>query len=189
YTSHRISESFESLGVARSALAKSSQWGSKLRTAVERERRHALREGSTFVEVGGWAIAEELRCSMEAIRIALTTYALGDRLGGCIGLTTATARHNSASLLRRIGGHPMSVDSAELPKYFDPQYNCEMEILRFDSSLPNARFAPLVSRMKSEMASLPVVAPQRVQATRAQPAPPPLRHVMGNSFGWSESLA
>ena len=160
YSSYRIAEDFENLAVGRSALAHSDQWGPKLRAAVERERRKALRENSNFVEVGGWAISESLRRTTEAIRIALATFALGHCLGGCIGVTTATVRHSSANLLRRIGGQPLSVDNTELPKYFDPEYECEMEILRFDSSAPNPKFAPWVDQLKMEMASVPVVASQ-----------------------------
>ena len=160
YSSYRIAEDFENLAVGRSALAHSDQWGPKLRAAVERERRKALRENSNFVEVGGWAISESLRRTTEAIRIALATFALGHCLGGCIGVTTATVRHSSANLLRRIGGQPLSVDNTELPKYFDPEYECEMEILRFDSSAPNPKFAPWVDQLKMEMASVPVVAVQ-----------------------------
>jgi len=160
YSSYRIAEGFENLAVGRSALAQSDQWGPKLRAAVERERRNALREGCNFVEVGGWAIAENLRGTTEAIRIALATFALGHCLGGCIGLTTATARHSSATLLRRIGGRPLSVDNTELPKYFDPEYECEMEILRFDSAAPTPKFAPWVDQLKMDMASVPVIAAQ-----------------------------
>lgn len=160
YSSYRFAEDFENLAVGRSALAQSDQWGPKLRAAVERERRKALQEDSNFVEVGGWAISDTLRCTTEAIRIALATFALGHCLGGCIGVTTATVRHSSANLLRRIGGQPLSFDNTELPKYFDPEYECEMEILRFDSSAPNPKFAPWVDQLKMEMASVPVIAAQ-----------------------------
>lgn len=160
YSSYRMGENFENLAVGRSALAQSDQWGAKLRAAVERERRQALRQDSDFVEVGGWAIAESLRGTTEAIRIALATFALGQGLGGCISVTTATARHSSASLLRRIGGQPLSVDNTELPKYFDPEYDCEMEILRFDSSSPNPKFKPWIDRIWSELSTVPVVTPR-----------------------------
>ena len=173
YSKQPISEDFENLAVGRSALAQSDQWGSKLRDAVERERQKAAMEDSSFVEVGGWAISENLRCSTEAIRIALATFALGRALGGCIGVTTATVRHSSANLLRRLGGQPLSVDNMELPKYFDPEYECEMEILRFDSSAPNPKFAPWVEEIRMNMATVPVVAahpwvrvrPETVEAT------------------------
>ena len=158
YSSYRIHEDFENLAVGRSALAHSDQWGSKLRAAVEKERKKAFREDFSFVEVGGWAISESLRCSTEAIRIALATFALGHCLGGCVGLTTATVRHSSANLLRRIGGQPLSVDNTEFPKYFDPEYECEMEILRFDSSSPNPKFAPWVDELKMNLSTVPVIA-------------------------------
>jgi hypothetical protein len=148
---------FHNLGVGKSALAQSDSWGPKLRMAVEKEMQIAAFSDLTFSEVGGWAIAEKLRSTTEALRIALATYALGQVLGGVIGLTTATVRHSSANVLRKIGGCSLVSDATELPKYFDPQYGCEMEILRFNSNEPNPRFAPWIQQIRSELLSVPVL--------------------------------
>ena len=51
----------------------------------------------------------------------------------------------------------MSVDGAELPRYFDSQYDCEMEILRFDSWAPNPRFIPWIEEIHSDLAALEVL--------------------------------
>jgi len=157
YTSYRDLVNFDSLSVGRSALAQSDRWGAKLRLAVARERRIAAWKDASFVEVGGWAISANLRGTTEALRIALATYALADCLGGCIGVTTATARHRSATILRKIGGRPLAVEDTELPRYFDPQYECEMEILRFDSTSPNPKFIPWIEQIRSEISALPVL--------------------------------
>jgi hypothetical protein len=157
YSSYRRAVDFGSLAVGKSALAQSDVWGPKLKAAVERERRIAAEEDTDFVEVGGWAIAEELRRTTEALRIALATYALGHLLGGCIGVTTATVRHQSASVLRKIGGEPLTADATELPRYFDPQYECEMEILRFHSATPNPKFLPWIDQIRREMCDMQVV--------------------------------
>jgi hypothetical protein len=169
YTPYRGPVDFEKLGVGRSALAHSDVWGPKLKAAIERERKRAAHHDTSFVEVGGWAISETLRGTTEALRIALATYALADRLGGCIGVTTATVRHQSASILRKIGGQPLSVDNTDLPRYFDPQYECEMEILRFHSAEPNAKFVPWINQISAEMSTVPVLAPQPEVAAQRVP--------------------
>ncbi len=187
YSSYWIGEDFDDLAVGRSALAHSDQWGAKLRAAIELERRKALREDCNFAEVGGWAISESLRGTTEAIRIALATFALGHCLGVCIGVTTATVRHSSANLLRRIGGQRLSVDNTEVPKYFDPEYECEMEILRFDSSAPNPKFAPWVDQLTMEMASVPVVASQLSPWVSARKEPveaPEFETGLQLAYGW-----
>jgi hypothetical protein len=114
-----------------------------------------------FVEVGGWAISAELRRTTEALRIALATYALADYLGGCVGLTTATRRHHSASVLKKIGGAPLRAGEAELPPYFDPDYECEMEILKFDSAAPNPKFEPWIEQLRVQLATVEVIAPSQ----------------------------
>jgi hypothetical protein len=42
--------------------------------------------------------------------------------------------------LRKIGGRRVRIEESEIPPYYDPQYECDMELLRFDSTLPNPRF-------------------------------------------------
>lgn len=148
---------FSRLSAGRSALAKSPRWSSHLTKAVQQEVHLAKQTGASFVEVGGWALREEFRCSTDGLRIALATYALGRRLGGCIGLTTATVRHNSASMLRKLGGASLEAGGLEIPKYYDPQYRCDMEILRFDSSKPNPRYESWIDRIEAQLASIPVV--------------------------------
>ena len=98
-----------------------------------------MRSIFSYVELGGWVVGAELRCSTEAIRMLLMMYALSQALGGAIALSTATTRHNSSSILRRTGGRPLEAESAEVLPYFDPAYNCEMEMIAFDSRFPNPR--------------------------------------------------
>jgi hypothetical protein len=126
YLAHRNTISFGQLGVRQSALAKCEQWGQKLRSAIEQELQLARRRDFSYVEMGGWALREDVRCSTEALRAALAAYALARNLGGAVSVTTATARHCSSSILRRIGGQPLSLGRTELPAYHDPRYKCEM---------------------------------------------------------------
>lgn len=157
YYSHESDACFQELWVRHSALANSKVWGGAFRTAVEAELRQARRRNVSYVEVGGWAIAPERRCTIEAARTALATYSLAGILGGCIGITTATVRHSSSSLLRRIGGSSLRTEAGDLPPYYDPQYTCEMEVLRFDSEAPAPKYFSLVDRLRSDILDVPVI--------------------------------
>lgn len=148
---------FEKLGVSRSAMAICDKWGTRVRRAIEEDIVAAHWRGVSYVEVGGWALTPDLRCSTEALRIALATWALARVLGGCIGVTTATRRHCSASILRKIGGHSLAVDGEELPHYFDPAYGCDMELLRFDSDRPNPRFEDWVAQWVRHLRTAPII--------------------------------
>ena len=153
---------FSQLTIKLSSLARSAVWGKKLRAAVGAELERARKKDVSYVEFGGWALAEELRCKTEGLRIALAVYSLAQSLGGCVGISTATRRHRSSSILRRIGGRPLEADGVELPPYYDPQYGCEMEILRFDSNLPNPRYSRWIDQIRDHLQTVPVIRSNRV---------------------------
>jgi hypothetical protein len=146
---------FDDLWVSRAAAARSSN-GKAFRRAVEREIGDARETGVRFGEVGGWAVAENYRLGPEPLRIILATYGLLELLGSCIGLATATWRHSSAQILRRIGLSPLFVDGTALPPYRDPAYDCEMEVLRFDSRRPNPKYHHMVKALASSLLSAPL---------------------------------
>jgi hypothetical protein len=148
---------FEDTGVSRTPLSRSREWAGSLEMAMDSEIALARRMRVDYVEVGGWALSPELRCTSEALRIALGTFSLARLLGGCIGVTTATMRHCSSSILRRIGGQPLMAQGNELPRYFDPRFNCEMEILRFDSARPNPRFERWIEELRGYLSGVPVI--------------------------------
>jgi len=153
YRAHRPGAPFSDLAVSQSAAARSAL----VREAIQTELACAGEGGFDYVELGGWAISEQMRCSAEALRMLLTIYALGQLMGGVLGITTATTRHHSSSILRRIGGRPLMARGVEVPAYFDPHYNCEMEFLRFDSTTPNAHYAGLMRECRDALLGLPVV--------------------------------
>ncbi|MDR3702204.1 MAG: hypothetical protein P4L56_21335 [Candidatus Sulfopaludibacter sp.] len=157
YRKYANTAEFDDLGVRNSALARWPHEGLRLRRAVETELGVARLRQVSYVEVGGWAVAPEYRFSTEALRTALATYALARNLGGCLGITTATVRHASSSILRKIGGSSLQWDGKELPAYYDPQYRCEMEILRFDSKSPAGKYAQMVDQLSSEIRGIPVI--------------------------------
>jgi hypothetical protein len=157
YLAHRTRVKLEDLGVWSSALARHDEWQPVLREAVEGEIELARRRRLDYAEVGGWAVAEALRYTTQAMDIALSTYALAQRLGGCVGITTATVRNCSSRILRKIGGRPLEVATRTLPSYYDPQYRCDMELLRFESDAPNPRYEARMARLADRLPELSVV--------------------------------
>jgi hypothetical protein len=162
---------FDDLGVRESWLARCAQWGVSLRAAVESEILMARQRGMAFAEAGGWAIAPEKRFTTEALRIAMASFSLARLLGGCVGITTATERHRSASILRRIGGRALECGGTKLPSYYDPQYQCQMEVLRFDSSSPDASCRRWVEQLSERLTEVPVLVAREPEESLYAPAP------------------
>ena len=157
YLQHHSSTPFNNLRVRSAAMGQSAQWSKALRCAVERELEDARRSGFSYVEVGGWALAKERRCTGEALRTALAMYGLAQILGDCVGIATATVRNRSASILRRIGGGDLEIGGEKLPPYYDPQYKCRMEIVRFTSSSPNPKYWRWIDQIAATLLHVPVL--------------------------------
>ena len=158
YRQHDSTARFEQLRVYHNPLRTAPEWGATLERAVGTELARARRDRLQYAEVGGWAVAEQSRCTSEGLLLALAAYSLGRIMGGALGLTTATVRHASATILKRLGGAPLGVDGVALPAYYDPRYDCQMELLRFDSRRPDPRFSILVDLLQQKLADTPVVA-------------------------------
>ena len=79
-----------------------------------------------------------------------------------MGISTVTRRHCSASILRRIGGRSLKFAGLELPPYDDPQFKCEMEVLRFYSWAPNPRYKVWIEEIRQELGAIPVLANESV---------------------------
>jgi hypothetical protein len=174
YRHHSGGVDFYHLGVRNSAIARCPRYGGHLRASVEREIGEAARRGIGFAEVGGWAIAPENRFTIEALRIALGAYGLAQILGGCLGITTATVRHRSSTILRRIGGRSLESSGVVLPPYYDPQYGCQMEVLRFDAGEPDAAYRSCVEALRKMLRSIHVVSAPRPEALPAPKTVPAL---------------
>jgi hypothetical protein len=147
---------FDDLCVRKAALARCPASGGLLRRAVEAAMESARRARVAFGEVGGWAVAEAHRMTLEPLRIILATYGLLELLGGSAGVATATFRHNSALMLRKIGLGPLAAEDGGLPPYYDPHYDCQMEILRYDSRFPNPKYRETVEALGAEIAAAQV---------------------------------
>jgi hypothetical protein len=157
YREHSSETQFSQLGVATSALANCHDWGGRLRAAIEGELALSRRLELPYVEVGGWALAPEIRGSAEAVRMSLAMFGLSQALGGAVGMSTVTRRNCSASILRRIGGRSLETKGLELPSYYDAQYKCEMEVLRFYSWAPNPRYNLWINELRTQFQSIPVL--------------------------------
>ena len=158
YWQHDSGAGFEQLRVYNNPLRTAPEWSERLKGAVETELARDRRDRLRYAEVGGWAVAEESRCTAEGLLLALAAYSLGRIMGGALGITTATVRHSSATILKRIGGAPLGSDGVTLPPYYDPRYGCEMELLRFDSRHPDPRFSILVEMLQHKLADTAVIA-------------------------------
>jgi len=157
YLPHASTVSFSELTVSSSGMAQSDDWGRAFRSAIEAELGLARQRQCSYVEMGGWVISESLRCTTEAVRMVLAAYGLAGMFGGALGISTVTTRHGSSSILRRIGGGSLWSRGAELPAYFDPHYNCEMEILRFDSERPSPRYRTWIDDCRNYLQTAPVI--------------------------------
>ena len=157
YLDENRASRFDDLWVRHAAITKSPMLGRSFRHAVESEMENARRLDLRFGEVGGWAASPDYHRTIEPVRIILAAYGLLGLLGGCAGVATATMRHGSAHILRRIGLSPLAHGGNELPAYYDPYYRCEMEVLRFDSRRPNPKYRGAISELTSILAESPVI--------------------------------
>jgi len=164
YLDERLSSGFSGLWVSHTALARSPRFGWKLRMAVEAKMADTRATRLGFGSVGGWAAAPDHRRTLEPVAIILATYGLLELLGGCLGFATATFRHHSASMLRKIGLNPLLWGGDELPPYYDPKYGCEMEVLEFDSRFPNPKYQTAVRELSDTLLHSPVICREEVLA-------------------------
>jgi hypothetical protein len=170
YLQHDRGVQPEQLRVQHTPLAR-NHWRRALWSGVSAEITRARREFLRYVEVGGWAVAKEAGGMSDGLVIALAGYSLGQLSGGCLGITTATVRHCSSTILRKLGGARLDAAGVSVPSYYDPRYDCEMEILRFDSRRPNAKYSPLVDSLRQIMTEIPVIAAPGLRLEiRQQPA-------------------
>jgi hypothetical protein len=179
YLGRNNARSIDELRVRSCPLREVNGWRNAVTRAIEAELARARRERLDYVELGGWAVAHEHRHSGEGLLLALTAYGLGRAFGGALGLTTATVRHASSTILRRLGGSSLEVDGTVVPAYFDQRYDCEMELLRFDSRAPNPKYAPLIDALEERLRAVPVViCREKIDVTVDAPA-----------FTWQRALA
>lgn len=158
YLEHENTAAFQNLRVRNCPLTRSDEWRDSLRRAVEGELAKARRHNLRYAEVGGWAVLKERRCTSEGLVLALAAYGLCKILGGALGITTANVKHSSSAILRRLGGSYLRTRGVTIPAYFDPRYNADIELLRFDSRRPASKYAGLIDLLRERLSEVPVFA-------------------------------
>jgi hypothetical protein len=93
----------------------------------------AAASGAMVFEPGGWATSNEGGSASRGITLACSAWSVfRSYKKPVVALGTATARHASADMLRKLGGTPLIYQGKELPPFHDPFYGCQMELLSFD---------------------------------------------------------
>jgi hypothetical protein len=162
YMDHETPATFDKLRVRTCPLGQDPERRADFESAVQGELERARREGLRFAELGGWAVSKHCRCTSEGLLLALASYSLGRTLGPALGLTTATVRHSSSTILRRLGGSYLRHGADIVAPYFDPHYDCQMELLRFDSRKPSPKYGEMIERVHQRISGVTVVAPAQL---------------------------
>lgn len=155
YLQHDAPTSIHDLRVRECPLTESAD--GRLGRAVHADLARAKSEQVHYSEVGGWAVAKNSRCTSEGLILILATFGLSRILGGALGVATATARHSSAAILQRLGLSRFEVHGDPVRPYFDPKYDCEMEVLRYDTRRASPRYHDLIERMKPGLRNVSVI--------------------------------
>ena len=165
YMEHPNTSSVHDLRVRNCPLIATSPARESARAAVVSELRQARRERIAYAEVGGWAVSERSRCTPESLMLILATFSLSRVLGGALGLATATMRHSSAAILRRLGLSQLEIAGLDGSSYFDAKYGCEMELLRFDTRRSSEKYDGLIEQLKARLSAVTVIAPSLVEVS------------------------
>lgn len=147
------------LRIASSSAARCGEWARHVQHAVESELTHARENGWAIIEPGGWVVDKHLRGTPEAISIAVAAFAWAQILGDSIGFLTATEKHGSATILRRLGGRKLEARGRTIPGYFEPAWGCNAELLRFDTNSLNPHFRSALALARCRLLASPVFFP------------------------------
>jgi hypothetical protein len=156
YLEHEDASSIEDLRIRTSPPALNGT-GQALRASVDMEMRRARAERVAYSEVGGWASERYDQCCPEGLLLILATFGLSRMMGGALGVTTATVRHSSAAILRRLGLSYFPLGDASVPPYYDPKYGCDMELLRFDTRRSHPKYERLVAQLMNQLPDVRVL--------------------------------
>jgi hypothetical protein len=150
---------FSRLRIAASSVARCAVWARQVRDSVESDLKYAQQNGLTVIEPGGWVVDEDLRGTREAVSIAINAFAWAQILGDCIGYLTATVKHGSSTILHRLGGRNLETEGQPIPRFFEPAWGCDMELLRFDTNSLNPRFETTLELARRRLLTSPVFSP------------------------------
>jgi len=157
YMEHPEPCSFEDLRIKSCPITLMPEWRGVIQRSIADDLGRARAEQVAYAEVGGWAAEKQHRCCSDGLLLILSTFALSRVFGGALGVTTATMRHSSAAILRRLGLSYLSDGSTTVPPYFDEGYGCQMEMLRFDTRRANPRYEGLIRLLGEQLENLLVL--------------------------------
>jgi hypothetical protein len=171
YLEHQAAASIQDLRIHKSPPATDPALCDALVESVAEQIAQARDLGIPYSEVGGWATERFDRCSSDGLLLILATYGLSRIVSaGALGVTTATIRHSSAAILKRLGLSYFPVGKSRVPPYFDPRYQCQMELLRFDTRAANPRFETHIDQLMEQMYDSRVIASELNIKLAARPA-------------------
>jgi hypothetical protein len=125
----------------RMTLPRRNEYESALKEYIE----HSEATTPCFFEAGGWAIDSNARSRSVAIVVLAANWSLCRAIGGAKGIGALTTRHNAAAIAKRFGGFEIrSGKKATLGQFFDPYYQCDMEILGVSSDRLNSIYEATV---------------------------------------------
>lgn len=102
-----------------------------------------------IVEPGGWAVDRQISEKLTGTTLVAATWAFCQLIGGAVAVATATVKHNSAALLKMMGGINC-LEGTSNARFYDPFHRCELEIVYFRSDRVNPRFAAMVEEIKGQ---------------------------------------
>lgn len=111
----------------------------------------------TVWEPGAWAVSEDMRRSRLAPVLAASIWSLGRAIGGAAGVSTATTRHGSSEILKKMGGFELAFNGAPLPPFYDTYHECFIELVGFDSDYLNPRLETTVTEIQDYIKGLPII--------------------------------
>ena len=125
----------------------------------------------SICEPGAWAVAEDVRKGRLAPVLAASIWSLLRAVGGAAGVATATTRHQSSEILRKMGGFELFADGLPLPAFYDAHHDCLIELVGFDSGYLNPRLEATVLEVEEYINDLPIIT-RPTPVSGLSPAPP-----------------
>lgn len=146
---------FDELICSKAAVAVSPETGPVFRSTFTQQVADIRKRGLHYGEASAWALSERARCSTAAVNIALMSFALGEWLGSGMAITTASTRHHASSILTRIGGKRF----ADFEPYYEPMFDCHIELLQFDVTKLEGRYAAKLDALRAELRRTSILCP------------------------------
>ncbi len=163
----RIASSVQDLRLRNCPLVKRAESRYKVKVAVESEMARARRAGLRFAELGGWAISKERRGSPEGPHDgAGHLRPVADARRRASASRPPTSRTPAPRSFGDLAAPIWSSRAQPIPSYFDPKYNTEIDLLRFDSRYPSPKYAELIEIVMGKLANVSVVGGSRRRDAR-----------------------